>query len=114
MLDAEALRPLFGAGRAGRVDVSAALPDSAARPLRGTIDRLIVTPDAVTCIDFKSNRTVPRTPAEVPAGILRQMGAYAAALAQLYPGRRIETAILWTRSATLMPLPAGADDGGAP
>jgi ATP-dependent helicase/nuclease subunit A len=33
------------------------------------------------------------------------MGAYAAALAQVWPGRRIETALLWTRSATLMPLP---------
>jgi ATP-dependent helicase/nuclease subunit A len=40
----------------------------------------------------------------VPEGILRQMGAYAAALAQIYPGRRIETAILWTKDAQLMPL----------
>jgi ATP-dependent helicase/nuclease subunit A len=33
------------------------------------------------------------------------MGAYAAALALIYPGRAIDTAILWTRTATLMPLP---------
>jgi ATP-dependent helicase/nuclease subunit A len=36
---------------------------------------------------------------------LRQMGAYAHALALVYPGRRIETALLWTRTATLMRLP---------
>ena len=30
---------------------------------------------------------------------------YAEALAQVYPGQRIETAILWTRTARLMPLP---------
>ncbi len=33
------------------------------------------------------------------------MGAYAAALAAIWPGRRIETAMLWTRTARLMPLP---------
>ena len=37
--------------------------------------------------------------------LLRQMGAYAHALALLYPDRRIDTALLWTRTATLMPLP---------
>ena len=56
-------------------------------------------------VDFKTNAVVPATPAEIPEGLLRQMGAYAAALALVYPGRRIDTAILWTLSATLMPLP---------
>jgi ATP-dependent helicase/nuclease subunit A len=32
------------------------------------------------------------------------MGAYASALAQLYPDRRIDTAILWTQTGQLMPL----------
>ncbi len=74
------------------------------RPMRGTIDRLIVEPDRILAIDYKSNRVIPETPQETPEGILRQMGAYADALAQIYPGRRIETAILWTHHATLMPL----------
>ena len=56
-------------------------------------------------VDFKTNATVPDTPAEVPAGLLAQMGAYAVALAQIYPDRRIDLAILWTRTATLMDLP---------
>ena len=34
------------------------------------------------------------------------MGAYAAALAPIWPGRRIETAILWTRTRRLVRLPA--------
>ena len=70
----------------------------------GTIDRLIVTPDTVTAIDYKSNRVIPATPAQTPEGLLRQLGAYAHGLRQIYPDHRIETAILWTRSATLMPL----------
>ena len=73
--------------------------------LHGVIDRLLVGPDRVLAIDYKSNAEVPAHPQDVPPGILRQMAAYAAALALLYPGRRIEAAILWTRARGLMALP---------
>jgi ATP-dependent helicase/nuclease subunit A len=43
--------------------------------------------------------------AQVPDGLLRQMGAYVLALRQIYPDRRIEVGILWTKTATLMTLP---------
>ena len=72
--------------------------------LLGTIDRLIVQPDRVLAVDFKSNRTVPATAETVPEGILRQMGAYVAALTQIYPDRVIEPYVLWTRTANLMAL----------
>ena len=74
-------------------------------PLQGTIDRLLIAPDHILAVDFKSNHRTPVTPAETPEGILRQMAAYAEALRQIYPDHRIDTAILWTRTATLMPLP---------
>jgi ATP-dependent helicase/nuclease subunit A len=74
------------------------------QPMLGTVDRLIVEPTRILAIDYKSNRAIPATPDQTPDGILRQMGAYAAALAQIYPDRRVETAILWTRHAHLMPL----------
>jgi ATP-dependent helicase/nuclease subunit A len=105
VLDAPALAGVFSPDALAEVDVSAMVPEFDEAPLRGTIDRLLVGPDSVLCIDFKSNRKVPATPEEVPDGILRQMGAYASALAVIYTGRRIETAILWTRAATLMRLP---------
>ncbi len=73
--------------------------------LHGVIDRLIVTPEKVLAVDFKSNATVPEMPERCPEGLLRQMGAYAHALAQIYPDRAIETALLWTCNATLMQLP---------
>jgi ATP-dependent helicase/nuclease subunit A len=102
ILTAPALTPLFAPGTLAEVPLTATL---AGRPLTGTIDRLIVAPDRVRVVDFKTNAVVPATPGEVPEGILRQMGAYTTALAAIYPGRRIDTAILWTRTATLMPLP---------
>jgi ATP-dependent helicase/nuclease subunit A len=37
-------------------------------------------------------------------GLLAQMGAYLIALQQIYPKHKVEIAILWTRTATLMPL----------
>ncbi len=74
--------------------------------LHGTIDRLIVEPGRVLAIDYKSNRVVPESAEAIPEGLLRQMGAYDHALAQIYPGRTIETALLWTRAPRLMPVPA--------
>jgi ATP-dependent helicase/nuclease subunit A len=92
---------LFTATALTEVEITATL---LGQPMLGTVDRLIVEPARILAIDYKSNHTTPATPDQTPDGILRQMGAYAAALAQIYPGRRIETAILWTRHAQLMPL----------
>ena len=71
----------------------------------GMIDRLIVTDTKITAIDYKTNRIVPHDIAACPIGLLRQMGAYAHALAEIYPDRDIETAILWTQGASLVVLP---------
>lgn len=93
---------LFGPGSLAEVPVVARL---GRRVLFGTIDRLVVEPTQVLAVDYKSNRVIPARPEQVPDGLLRQMGAYAEALAQIYPGRRIETALLWTATARLMVLP---------
>jgi ATP-dependent helicase/nuclease subunit A len=74
--------------------------------LHGTIDRLLVASDAVTAIDFKTNRLIPAAPEEVPEGILRQMGAYLAMLEAVYPGREARVAVLWTREARSWTCPA--------
>ena len=92
---------LFAPGTLAEVLVTAELHG---RRMVGSIDRLVIGADFVLAVDFKSNRVVPRGAADVPEGILRQMGAYAAALAQIYPDKRIDTAILWTRTADLLQL----------
>jgi ATP-dependent helicase/nuclease subunit A len=75
------------------------------RRLHGVVDRLRITDSVVQLIDYKTNRHVPPGPAACPEGILRQMGAYAAMLSQIFPDHEIRTAVLWTANATLMPLP---------
>jgi ATP-dependent helicase/nuclease subunit A len=87
------------------VELTGSVAALGGRIVHGTIDRLIVGPERVLAVDYKSNATVPSTPTEVPEGILRQMGAYAALLEQIYPDRQVETAILWTTTGTLMRLP---------
>lgn len=75
------------------------------RPLFGVIDVLICDDDRVLVVDFKSNSVVPDSAAAVPEGLLRQMAAYCAALAEIYPGKTIDAAILWTKTGLLMDLP---------
>ncbi len=99
LLTAPALQHIFTTGLS---EVALTAPWGDQR-LLGTIDRLIVHPDHVLAVDFKSNRTVPATPQDVPEGILRQMGAYQAMLEQLY-SCPIHLAILWTQTGSLMPL----------
>ena len=90
------------------VEVTATLPDG--RRIHGAIDRLIITDDHITVIDYKSNRLVPAKPEDTPDGLLRQMAAYREGLRQVYPDREIRLAILWTHDATLMMLPEGLLD----
>jgi ATP-dependent helicase/nuclease subunit A len=97
-----ALAYMFAPSTLAEVSVTA---DFGRRRLHGAIDRLIVSDDTVLAVDFKSNALVPDAAEDTPEGILRQMGAYAHALSMIYPQRRIETAILWTKTATLMRLP---------
>jgi ATP-dependent helicase/nuclease subunit A len=105
VLEAPGLAHVFAPGTLAEVPVAAALPALGGRRVRGTIDRLLRDADRVLAVDFKTNAVVPERPEDVPEGLLRQMGAYAAALSAVYPDRRVETAILWTRGAALMPLP---------
>lgn len=99
------LEYLFGSNSLAEVPVSASLPELAGARINGAIDRLVIRADSVLAIDFKSNAVIPQDPLDVPLGLLKQMGAYASALGQIYPGKRVDVAILWTRTATLMPLP---------
>lgn len=98
------LADIFGPTALAEAPISANIAALGGRRIHGIIDRLIIFPDRILAVDFKSNATVPATADAVPDGLLRQLGAYLAALEQIYPNRKIETAILWTRTASLMSL----------
>ncbi len=85
-------------------EVSITAPVLNAR-MHGAIDLLHIHDDSILAVDFKTNRLVPSAPEKTPEGLLRQMGAYAAGLQEIYPTHRIETAILWTQTGSLMRMP---------
>ncbi|RWN17061.1 MAG: double-strand break repair helicase AddA [Mesorhizobium sp.] len=80
------------------------------RSISGKIDRLAVTSDTVSIVDYKTNRPAPATLAEVPPAYLLQLALYRALLQPLYPGRTVKAALLFTEAPRLIELPAGAMD----
>ncbi len=105
ILDDPKLSEVFGADGLSEVEVTAKIQALGGNRVVGAIDRLIVSPKRVLAVDYKTNAVVPSSPKDVPEGILRQMGAYLDVLMQVYPGRTVDVAILWTKTAALMPLP---------
>ena len=106
VLDDPRFAEVFGSGSRAEVAVAgtaAALPPGLR--ISGRIDRLVVLPNRVLVVDFKTNRPSPdRIEAADPA-YLRQMALYAAVLGDIFEGRRIEAAIVWTDGPKLMPVP---------
>ncbi|MGE0747654.1 MAG: double-strand break repair helicase AddA [Rhodospirillales bacterium] len=84
------------------------------RAIAGQVDRLAVTGAAVLLVDYKTNRPPPAAVDGVPALYLRQMAAYRALLKDIYPGKSIVCAILWTDGPRLMALPDGLLAAHAP
>jgi ATP-dependent helicase/nuclease subunit A len=79
--------------------------------INGRIDRLLVEPDLVRAIDFKTGRQVPQDENGVPAAYLRQMAHYRAALQTIFPASRVEVSLLFTYAPRFITL---SDDILAP
>ncbi len=94
---------LFSAKALAEVPIAATVDGQV---IAGTIDRLLLTPERIMLVDFKTARRPPASLDAVPVAILRQMAAYAAALEATYPGRPIESAVLYTQTPELIVLPA--------
>ena len=73
--------------------------------IAGTVDRLLVTGEAIHVVDFKTGRAVPADAAAIAPSHLRQMAAYAAALNVIFPGRAIRVSLLYTSGPRLIDLP---------
>ena len=111
VLDHPGFAELFGPASRAEVPLVGTL---GGRTISAQVDRLVVTPDAVLVVDFKTNRPPPADPSAVPAVYLQQMAAYRAALRRIYPDRPVRCALLWTDGPRLMPLDDPALDAHAP
>ena len=93
---------LFGPGSRAEVPLVGRVGDAV---VSAQLDRIVVLEDSVGVVDFKTNRPPPSQAADVPDVYLKQMAVYRAALALVYPDKRIDCYLLWTDGARLMPLP---------
>ncbi|SFR96302.1 double-strand break repair helicase AddA [Sphingomonas jatrophae] len=107
-----AFAALFAPNALAEAPIAAVLANG--HVVSGTVDRLLVEPDRVRVVDFKTGRRVPADAAAAPAHHLRQMAAYAAALAVIFPDRRIEAALVYTAAPVLLPLPPELLDAHKP
>ncbi len=97
---------VFGPGSRAEVALagtSVHLPKGLA--VSGRVDRLVVDEDRVLVVDYKTNRPSPDTIEDAEPAYLAQMAVYAAVLREVFPGRAVEAALVWTDGPKLMPVP---------
>ncbi len=92
---------MFGEGSLAEAPLAATLPDG--NVVAGTVDRLLVEPDRVSVIDFKTGR-VPASKSAIPVSHRAQMIAYTKALQVIFPGREIRAVLLYTSGPELFEL----------
>ncbi|MEE8394241.1 MAG: double-strand break repair helicase AddA, partial [Rhodospirillales bacterium] len=92
---------LFGPGSMAEVPITGVISNHV---VSGQVDRLLVAKDAVTVIDYKTNRPAPESEDNVAPAYLRQMAAYRDILALIYPGREVKCLLLWTDGPRAMRL----------
>ena len=74
--------------------------------IAGTVDRLLITPDRILVVDFKTGTHVPADADAVPIAYQRQLARYAAALGTIFPDRPVQAALLYTHAPLLIELTA--------
>ncbi|MBK8211403.1 MAG: UvrD-helicase domain-containing protein [Rhodospirillales bacterium] len=105
------LAPLFGTGSRAEVPLSGVI---GGRLIAGQLDRMVLDADTVTVLDLKSDRPPPSSAAAVHPVYLRQMAAYRSLLRAIYPDRAVRCVLLWTQTASAMPLEDPVLDRWAP
>jgi ATP-dependent helicase/nuclease subunit A len=93
-----ALAPLFGSASRAEQAVTGV---AAGQVVMGRIDRVAILPDRILIADYKTARRPPASAAAIPVLYLRQMAAYRAVLAMLYPARPITCVLVWTETICL-------------
>src|SRR5712671_6636695 len=112
LLEDRRFAAVFASGSRAEVSIVGRL-DRPGRPpalVSGQIDRLVVTPDEVLIVDYKTNHAPPRSLAEVPRTYVRQLALYRAVLKKLYPRLPVRAALLWTETPQFMEISSPALD----
>ena len=104
VLNHPGLVSLFGSKSQAEVPILGNIGKSGEYLISGQIDRILITKSMVTIVDFKTNRSPPKSESDVEIVYLRQMAAYRSLLHSIYPEREIATVLLWTDGPQFMRL----------
>jgi len=97
---------VFGQGSRAEAGLAGTAPDlPPGMRVSARVDRMVVTPARVLVVDFKTNRPAPRTIEETDRAYVAQLAIYVALARAVFPGRRVEAALVWTDGPELMPVP---------
>ena len=97
---------MFGPGSRAEVAVAGSAPGlGALGAVSGRVDRLLVSPERVLVVDFKTNRPAPDRIEDADPAYIRQTAIYVAVLRSIFPDRPVEAALVWTDGPRLMPVP---------
>jgi ATP-dependent helicase/nuclease subunit A len=111
VMDDPGFAAVFGPGSRAEIEIAGRLPTKDGEAaIAGRVDRIVVTPERVLIVDYKSNRPAPVSLEEVPRDYVAQLAVYRRALAGLYPNRPIAAALLWTDGPRIMEIPDPALD----
>ena len=97
-----AFAEIFATGGRDEAAIVGTLP--AGQMVNGRVDRLLIQPDRVMIVDYKTDRPAPRAASEIDTPYLVQMAAYRAVLTSLYPDRPVRCALLYTDGPHLIEL----------
>ena len=99
LFDQSGLDVFFGPDSQAEVSIHSRSADAGGISM-GRIDRLVIEPDSILLLDFKSgHQPAGKLPPDHP--YLQQMQHYGNALTDAYPGRKLKAALLWTQNAEL-------------
>ncbi|GBQ05953.1 double-strand break repair helicase AddA [Saccharibacter floricola] len=108
VLNEPRLEPLFGPHSRSEQAISGVMKGAVGQEgqvVLGKVDRFCLEDDAVWLCDYKTGRRPPREVTQTPSAYLRQMAAYRAVMAQVYPDKEIRCFLVWTEGPQVDELP---------
>jgi ATP-dependent helicase/nuclease subunit A len=107
ILDDPQFHYLFGSGSYAEVPIAGQLRGE---KYSGQIDRLVIRPEEIIIIDFKSDQHPPQTADLIDSRYCQQLLIYKQLLQQIYPHHKIFCQILWIRAKSLMSIPEESEE----
>ncbi|HLH93908.1 MAG TPA: double-strand break repair helicase AddA [Xanthobacteraceae bacterium] len=102
---------LFGKASRAEVAIAGLLEvNGEPRMISGQVDRLAVTANGILIADYKTVRSVPTAPEDVPESYVHQLALYRGVLRRIYPKRTVTACLIFTEGPDLVEIPAGLLD----